>query len=103
MKEIDFDRALLLMNIMEKQANVSPMLTSVSGEAAEELKGIAEDCRQNAFERADKIRSEEQVAAQKRLEAVKAEEATNTEGNTKQPIDGELDIVPNVPNIERRI
>lgn len=77
MKEIDFDRAALLMGIMEKQANVSPMLTSISGEAAQELKGIAEDCRQNGLERADKIRQEEQVAEAQRLEAVKAQDEEN--------------------------
>lgn len=72
MIEIDFERALLLMNIMEKQANVSVMLTSISGEASQELKEIAEDCRQNGLERADAIRKEEQIAEQQRLEAVKA-------------------------------
>lgn len=72
MNDIDFERAALLMDIMQKQAGVSPMLTSISGEAAEELKGIAEDCRQNAMERADAIRKEEQVAEVQRLEAVKA-------------------------------
>lgn len=73
MNDIDFERAILLMSIMEKQANVSPMLTSISGEAAEELKGIAEDCRQNATERAARIRQEEQVAEQHRLEAIEAD------------------------------
>lgn len=72
MKDIDFERAALLMGIMEKQVNVSPMLTSISGEASQELKEIAEDCRQNAAERAAQIREEEQVAEQQRLEAVKA-------------------------------
>lgn len=72
MKDIDFERAALLMGIMEKQANVSPMLTSISGEAAQELKEIAEDCRQNGAERAARIREEEQVAEQQRLEAVEA-------------------------------
>lgn len=71
-KKIDFERAALLMDIMQKQAGVSPMLTTISGEAAEELKGIAEDCRLNGVERADRIRKEEQIAEQKRLEAVEA-------------------------------
>jgi hypothetical protein len=72
MKEIDFERAMLLMGIMEKQANVSPMLSVISGEASQELKAIAEDCRQNALERADKTRQEEQVVEQQRLEAAQA-------------------------------
>lgn len=76
-KEIDFERAMMLMSIMEKQANVSPMLTSISGEAAQELKGIAEDCRQNGAERADAIRKEEQVAEAQRLEAVRAHDEEN--------------------------
>lgn len=73
MKDIDFERAALLMGIMEKQANVSPMLTSISGEASQELKAIAEDCRQNAIERADAIRKEEQVVEQQRLKAAEPE------------------------------
>lgn len=81
MREIDFERAMLLMGILEKQASVSPMLTSISGEASQELKEIAEDCRQNALERADAIRKEEQVAEQQRLEAVKA----NTEPLNPDP------------------
>lgn len=90
MKVIDFERAALLMAIMEKQANVSPMLTSISGAASQELKAIAEDCRQNAIERADAIRKEEQVAEAKRLEAVKEHDAQNAQPRGPiQPAEGQ--------------
>lgn len=98
MKEIDFERAQLLMSIMEKQANVSPMLTSVSGEAAQELKGIAEDCRQNAAERADKIRQEEQIAEAHRLEAAQADaEQNNKPRGPVQPAEGRV-YMPGEPD-----
>lgn len=97
MNDIDFERAVLLMSIMEKQANVSPMLTSISGEAAEELKGIAEDCRQNATERARRIREEEQVAEQHRLEAVKAHDEQNAQPRGPvQPAEGQP-LAPGLP------
>lgn len=71
MKDIDFDRAALLFNIMEKAATVGPMMSSISGEAGEELKHINEDCRQNALERADERRREEadRIAAEQQLHA----------------------------------
>lgn len=79
MREIDFERASTLLTVMEKCANVGPMMTNISGEAGEELKAINEDCKANARERADKIRAEEQVAEQKRLEAVQAHDEANAQ------------------------
>lgn len=86
MKEIDFERAAMLMDIVSKVASVSPMLTNISGEAGEELKAIQADCQSNARERADKIRQEEQVAQQQALQAAEVV------ANEKQPN-------PNPPNI----
>lgn len=86
MKEIDFERASALLDVMAKVANVGPMFTTLSGEAGEELKGILADCQSNARERADKIRQEEQVAQQQALQA------STVIANEKQPD-------PNPPNI----
>lgn len=79
MKEIDFNRAGMLLTVMEKCATVGPMMTNISGEAGEELKAINKDCIDNARERADKIRAEEQIAEQKRLEAVRAHDEENAQ------------------------
>lgn len=94
MKEIDFERAATLLDIMQKVANVGPMMTSIAGEAGEELKAINEDCRQNARERAEEIRANEQVAEAQRLEAVKAHDEANAQprGPIQPP-----DIQPYVP------
>lgn len=79
MKEIDFERAAMLLDVMQKVANVGPMMMSISGEAGEELKAINEDCKENARERADEIRANEQVAEAQRLEAVKAHDEANAQ------------------------
>lgn len=59
MKEIDFERASLLMDVLAKVANVGVMNTPIASEAGLELQQINEDCRQNALERADQRRQEE--------------------------------------------
>lgn len=88
MKEINFGRAAMLLDIMQKVANVGPMMTSIGGEAGEELKAINEDCKTNGRERADKIRQEEQVAEQQRLQAVADHNAENEKPRGPiQPID----------------
>lgn len=69
MKEIDFERAAMLLDVIAKVTNVGPMNQPILGEAQQELKAIVADCESNRAERADKIRAEEQVAAQKKLDA----------------------------------
>lgn len=83
-KKIDFERAGLLLGIMEKVANVGPMMTSISGEAGEELKAINEACKENGRERAEAIRQNEQIAEQQRLRA--AEESAVENDKPRGPI-----------------
>lgn len=73
MKEIDFNRASLLLDVVAKVTNIGPMNQPILGEAQAELKEIVADCESNRNERADKIRAEEQVAAQKALQAAESE------------------------------
>lgn len=59
MKEIDFERAGMLLDVVAKCVNIGPMMSYIQGEAGEELKAINEDCHANAQERADERRREE--------------------------------------------
>lgn len=88
MNDIDFERAAMLMGVMEKQVSISPMMTSIFGEASAELKEINRLAKENADERAEKIRAEEQVAQQKVLETQKADrEREERDGaNRQQPL-----------------
>ncbi len=85
MKEIDFDRAALLLEVIAKVTNIGPMNQPILGEAQEELKGIVADYESNRHERADKIRQEEQVAAQKALAAADDANATDTTAGDSKP------------------
>lgn len=69
MKEIDFERAAMLLDVIAKVTNVGPMNQPILGEAQQELKAIVADCESNRYERADKLRQEEQIAQQQRLDA----------------------------------
>lgn len=83
MKEVDFTRAAILLDVIAKVTNVGPMNQPILGEAQEELKAIVADCNANREERAAKIREEEQIAQQQRLSA--AEEA-NAQPAPEPPI-----------------
>lgn len=100
MKKIDFERAAVLMDVMSKVATVGPLWISIAGEAGEELKAINEDCLANGRERADKIRQEEQVAQQQRLEATADDKPQNRSGIEQEHPHNILE--PTAP-VERRL
>lgn len=111
MKKIDFERAAMLMDVQQKVANVGVMMASIGGEAGEELKAINADCLENARERAEKIRQEEQVAEQQRLRAAEESAAENDKPRGPiQPAEGQP-LAPGLPTpdhgvaepIERRL
>lgn len=83
MNDIDFERAVVLMDAMAKQVTVSPMMTAIFGEASEELKEINRLAKENADERAQKVREEEQIAQQQKLEAQQADQEEN---ERQQPV-----------------
>lgn len=72
MREIDFERAMTLMSVMEKVANVAPQATSLLGEAQLELNEIVDDAKANAAERADARREEEAKAEADRQAKLRA-------------------------------
>lgn len=92
MNKIDFERANTLMSIISQQVNVSPMMTSIAGEASEELKEINRLAKENADERAEKIRQEETVASQRRLEAQRRDQE-NGDGETR-PLTNKPNPIP---------
>lgn len=97
MNDIDFNKAGMLLTIMEKVANVGPMMMAISGEAGEELKAINQACIENARERAEKIRQEESFAEQQKLKAVQEHDAGNAQPRGPiQPAEGQP-YVPGQP------
>lgn len=81
MKDIDFDRAGMLLDVMAKCVNIGPMMSYIQGEAGEELKAINEDCRQNALERADDRRREEADRVAATQAQLNADEVQVTDGS----------------------
>ncbi len=63
---ISFERAQLLLDVAGK-CGASPAYSAIAGEINVELTAMAKECSDQAAARADKIRPEEQVAAQKAL------------------------------------
>lgn len=91
--EIDLDRAAALLGLVEKCANIGPMMSYIAGEAGEELKEINEQCRQRALARADVIRRQEAEAGQARqLELQQAQE--------QEQANKEFDPAPTGPQLE---
>jgi hypothetical protein len=75
MKEIDFERAALLMDMQQKVANISPQNTGILSEVSAELKEIEADARENQKERAAETkRLEAEEAAKRNAEARKFHE-----------------------------
>lgn len=101
MKEIDFDRALMLMEVMARVANVAPMSSNIAGEASLELTAINNDCKENALERAKERADEEArnvAARQQELSAQTDEELlADADVDVRQP-----DPKP-VPTVERKL
>lgn len=93
MKEVDFERALMLMSVQEKCAATGVMMTSIAGEAGEELKEINESCRQNALERADETRRKE-------MDRVVAEQAKLRNAAEGEGHDNVVDNLGAVPNAQ---
>jgi len=65
MKEIDFERAAVLLDVVAKCATVGPMYTSLSGMAGLELKEMNDAALENAKE----IAAEREAKERDRLEA----------------------------------
>lgn len=103
MNDIDFERASLLMDIQQKVASISPMNSSILGEASLELQQINEACRENALERADERRKEEanrEAETQAKLrEDNPLEDAGATTDDDSEPVDvvDQTEVDPNTP------
>lgn len=99
MKDIDFDRAGMLLDVMAKCVNIGPMMSYIQGEAGEELKAINEDCHQNALERADDRRREEANRVAATQTALSANEVQVADGSETFE---EVESVPAPATILRR-
>ena len=81
---IDFERALMLMNLIKEVANTAPMAQAVAGLAQAELNDIVEEAKAEAAKIADKRREEEakrEADTQAKLRAEgKIAELPNEEG-----------------------
>lgn len=76
----DFERAVILMNVMEKCANIGVKSTSIGGLAAAALNEMNEDAKAIAKRRAVEFEKAEQRAGEQRAaEARKREEAEQAE------------------------
>lgn len=85
------------MSVMEKVSTTGVMMSSISGEASEELKAINEDCRANALERADERRREEADRETANQAQLRADNPLETESSEEYEVDAD----PSEP-IERR-
>lgn len=72
---ISFERAGLLLHVVEKCA-ANPAFSSIAGIANAELRTINEEARAELADQAAKVREEEQVAKQQRLQAEAETEPT---------------------------
>lgn len=91
----DFERAVMLMSVMEKVANVAPKSTAISGIAAAALNEMNEEAKAIAKRRAEEFKKleaqrAEALAAQQRereeSERVKAEEAQRASMHPAPPV-----------------
>lgn len=65
---VDFERALMLMNIVEQISKVAPGFTSLSGAAMTELKEMNDEIKKAVDEESRKLAAEAQVAPQRELQ-----------------------------------
>lgn len=87
MNKIDFERAGMLLDVVAKCVNIGPMMSSIQGEAGEELKAINDACRENALERANDRAAEEVARVQHQGVQLKAaEEVEADDGEDDTPI-----------------
>lgn len=91
----DFERASMLMSVMEKVANVAPKATAISGIAGAALEEMNEEAKAIGKRRAEEFKKlaaqrAEALAAQQRERderaAAEAEEAAQLKMHPKQPI-----------------
>lgn len=85
MSEVDFERASLLMHIIEKIATVTPSSTALLGEAHNELAEINAGAYAAQQARAEERRQEE--AARAEAEALALKEGEEEEGEEEEEED----------------
>lgn len=62
--DFDFERASMLLNIMQQVANIGPMWSEMAGEAGDELKSMVEELRDTRKIRAERERDRNVVPGQ---------------------------------------
>lgn len=95
----DFERAAMLMSIMEKVANVAPKSSALSGLAAAALNEMNEEAKEIARRRAEEFAKAEAKAQAEAIVAAKQEQARQDEANAE----GEVHLDPAPPDDELRL
>ena len=94
MKDIDFERALLLIQVIKEVSNTTPMAQPIMGLAQAELNEIVEQAKRIAAEYADERRAEEAKREEQRVAELRAAGAIAELPNEKgQSLDSDADGV----------
>lgn len=99
----DFERAVMLMSVMEKCANVAPKSTAISGLAAAALNEMNEEAKVIGKRRAEEFAKIEAAAAQKRAEEERAqrEDEEAKAAQAKEDADNAARVTPRaIPRVQ---